>query len=336
MSPPLRVAVAGAGVFGLSSALALARAGAAVTLHDPNLGRPNASAVAAGMLAPVSEALTDPTAAPHLDLLLAAKDHWPGFAETYGLPLDRSGAILLGDTARLAALSAAAADLGLSLSPVGIPPSALGRDAGAGGLRVSDDWRVDAAGLTRLAQAAQTLGVSVSAAPPRLAAQDFLVVATGASDDFLEVAPELAQLTPIKGHILRYPALTYEGPVLRGAGAYAAPGRDGLRVGATMEVGEARTDVDPMVAEQLARRAEAIFPALAGQAFTAAAGVRAATPDGAPLVGPAARAGVILACGARRNGWLLAPLVGEIVAACALGRNPGSWAARLDPRRFSG
>ena len=56
MSLPFRVAVAGAGVFGLASALALARAGAVVTLHDPDLGRTNASAVAAGMLAPLTRA----------------------------------------------------------------------------------------------------------------------------------------------------------------------------------------------------------------------------------------------------------------------------------------
>jgi len=120
----------------------------------------------------------------------------------------------------------------------------------------------------------------------------------------------------------------------RGPGAYAAPGRDGLLVGATMEVGEGQGGVDPLVAAGLAARAETIFPGLVGQAWSAAAGVRAATPDGSPLVGPSVSPRVILACGARRNGWLLAPLVGEVVAAHALARDPGPWAARLDPRRF--
>jgi glycine oxidase len=334
MTLPLRVAVAGAGVFGLASALALVRGGATVTLHDPNLGRANASAVAAGMLAPLSEALTDPTAAPHLDLLLAAQDRWPDFAAALDLRLDQSGAILLGDAARLEALGGAARGLGLSPPLEEARSSSLGL-VEQGGLRVPGDWRVEAADLARLAQAARAQGVSLSADPPRPGDHDLLVVATGASQDFREVAPELAGLTPIKGHILRYPALAYGGPVLRGPGAYAAPGRHGLLVGATMEVGEERAGVDPVVAAELARRAEAIFPSLAGQAWTAAAGVRAATPDGAPLVGPSAAAGVILACGARRNGWLLAPLVGEVVAAYALGRDPGPWAACLDARRFS-
>ena len=120
-----------------------------------------------------------------------------------------------------------------------------------------------------------------------------------------------------------------------GPGAYAAPSRHGLLVGATMEVGEGREGVDLEVAAGLAVQAEAAFPGLIGQAWTAAAGVRAATPDGLPLVGASASPGVILACGARRNGWLLAPLVGAMVAALALGEAPGPWAARLNPRRFA-
>jgi glycine oxidase len=38
--------------------------------------------------------------------------------------------------------------------------------------------------------------------------------------------------------------------------------------------------------------------------------------------------------GARRNGWLLAPLVAEMVTACVTGRDPGPYAARFDPARF--
>jgi glycine oxidase len=44
---------------------------------------------------------------------------------------------------------------------------------------------------------------------------------------------------------------------------------------------------------------------------------------------------VVLAVGARRNGWLLAPLVAQVVAACVTGRDAGPYAARLDPQRFA-
>ncbi|MDP3173921.1 MAG: D-amino-acid oxidase, partial [Phenylobacterium sp.] len=52
------------------------------------------------------------------------------------------------------------------------------------------------------------------------------------------------------------------------------------------------------------------------------------------LVGPAATPGVLIAAGARRNGWLLAPLVARMIAAYAMGDDPGPHAATLHPKRF--
>jgi glycine oxidase len=62
--------------------------------------------------------------------------------------------------------------------------------------------------------------------------------------------------------------------------------------------------------------------------------VRVTTPDGLPLVGWSRSPGVILAVGARRNGWLLAPLVANMVAAYVTDDNPGPDAAAMDARRF--
>ena len=62
--------------------------------------------------------------------------------------------------------------------------------------------------------------------------------------------------------------------------------------------------------------------------------VSAATPDGLPMVGWSARPDRLLAVGARRNGWLLAPLVARTIAAYLADEDPGPYAARLDPRRF--
>ncbi|MDO8901098.1 MAG: FAD-dependent oxidoreductase, partial [Phenylobacterium sp.] len=321
------------------TALALARGGARVRLHDPGSSQANASGVAAGRLAPVSEALTDPAAAPHLDLLTAALRLWPDFAQAVGLSLHRAGAILLGDGERLSQLARAQAAFGLEparLARADFPDFNGGYAPElAGGLKISGDWRVDAGGLGRLSAAVSALGVEHCVAAPDRADYDLLVLATGPSRDYAGLAPELAVLSPIKGHILSYPGLVYGGPVLRGPGAYAAPSERGLLVGATMEVGQRDPAVDPVVAEHLAAQASAIFPGLATQPWIAAAGVRAATPDGLPLVGPVTAPGVILACGARRNGWLLAPLVGQMAAAYALGGDPGPWARRLDARRFN-
>ena len=338
MTQRLRVAVAGAGVFGLACALELAKAGAQVSVHDPK--RPleqNASRVAAGMIAPVSEALTDASARPHVDLLLAAGALWPAFAAGNGLDLDRTGTLLLGDEARLAGLEAALSALGRSshrLGPAELPDFPLGFAAGLGALAIAEDWRIDASALLSMGVVAGELGVAFSDAPPDLQTIDRLVVATGWSPSSARLAPELKVLSPIKGHILSLPYLGYMGPVLRGPGAYAVPSDLGPLIGATMEVGRGESAVDAAVAGDFAARASGVFPRLAEFPWIAAAGVRAATPDGLPMVGESAADGVILAPGARRNGWLLAPLVGRMVAEAALGHDPGPWAKRLDPRRF--
>ncbi len=43
----------------------------------------------------------------------------------------------------------------------------------------------------------------------------------------------------------------------------------------------------------------------------------------------------MLALGARRNGWLLAPLMAQIVADRLAGADAGPWAGALDARRFT-
>ena len=80
--------------------------------------------------------------------------------------------------------------------------------------------------------------------------------------------------------------------------------------------------------------AAALFPGLADLEPQAFAGVRAATPDGLPLVGSYGAEGVMVARGARRNGWLFAPLIAETIADQLAGRPPSGAAAAFDPGRF--
>lgn len=68
--------------------------------------------------------------------------------------------------------------------------------------------------------------------------------------------------------------------------------------------------------------------------FEAFAGVRAATPDGLPIVGPGEGTGVYVARGARRNGWLLAPLMAEVIVQHLTARPPSAAAKAFDPARF--
>jgi glycine oxidase len=63
-------------------------------------------------------------------------------------------------------------------------------------------------------------------------------------------------------------------------------------------------------------------------------GVRGASPDGWPLVGPSCRPGIWLAAGMRRNGWAIAPLAAEMLVSELAGERCAPWAGRLEPGRF--
>ena len=356
MTPALdkaRIIVAGAGVFGSSIALTLAQAGAQVVLADPAAQGDNASGVAAGMLAPAFEAVLDGPMAGRFDLLRAARDLWPEFAAGLGdvdIGLRRSGALwLAGDDldAREQALRAIGATT-RRLSPAQVRQRVPGAPSGQGGVYTGDDWRLSPGpALAALQAAARRLGVGSVAqsvtgldggvaqlSDGRLIPADGLVLATGA--DRSALVPELCGLQPIKGHILHYPAQgDRDGPTVRCAGGYIVGGSDGLHVGATMEAGLSDRAIDPAAVARLRAMGEGLFPALAALTPVARAAVRAATADGLPLVGPSARPGVYLAVGARRNGWLLAPLVARMTAAYLAGSDPGPHAPLFDSRRFA-
>lgn len=340
MARRTKATVAGAGALGLSCALVLADAGFEVTVCDPASTGAGASAVAGGMLAPVFEAVLDAEATPHFDLLMAARDLWPALEARAGLRVDRSGAFAAGRAAWMETVRAGMQALGLH--PIDIPRATaealapgLSRDLGATVLN-REDWRLDpAAALAGLRAAAAAAGVAFRNAAVRgRGDEDLLVLAVGAAPGAAELAPELARLAPIKGHILRARPAEPPAVTVRGEGVYVTPVGGALAVGGTMEAGVADPTPDPARAAPLLAAGAGLFPALGEAPCTLQAGVRAATPDGLPLVGFSREPGVLLAAGARRNGWLLAPLVAQAVAALATGRDPGRHAARLDPGRF--
>lgn len=325
-----KIAVAGAGAFGLAVALRLARAGRSVTLLDPAPLGDNASGVAAGMLAPISEALFDPISRDHLALMRRARDLWPDFAEALAIPLSRAGVRIEGsDSWR--------AEVAKRLEQLGVAPTEV----------IDEDWRLDARpALAALRAAAEQAGVSfetgaVAAFKPgaltladgRVEAFDVLVLATGPGVRDGRIAPETAVLSPIKGQLLRATLLDDEAVVVRGEGVYLAPG-EALAVGATMEAGRDDLAPDASATQALRQAARALRPALDLEGASVDVGVRATTPDGLPLVGWSRAPGVMLAVGARRNGWLFAPLVASMVAAYLTGDNPGPEAAAFDARRF--
>ena len=342
MSGKPTITVAGAGALGLTTALALADAGCAVTVFDPAPPGDNASGVAAGMLAPVFESLLDPGTRPHLDLLLAARDLWPALEARIGIQVDRAGAVALGAQDFLARADQGLRSLGLH--PITLPRRALEAlapglaEPWAEGVLTREDWRIEPAlVLDALRRAAQAAGVAFQGrAATGFEGAERLVVATGAARDLAVIAGKLSSLVPIKGQIVRAKTGFAPALVLRTDTAYLAPAAGGVTVGATMQAGLDDRTIDPAVVAELRRAAEALIPSLGQAEFTASAGVRAATADGLPLVGRGRHPGVLLAVGARRNGWLLAPLTARLITACVTEGEAGPYAARLDPARFDG
>lgn len=342
MSKGPKITVAGAGALGLTTALALADAGASVTVFDPAPDGGNASSVAAGMLAPAFEAVLDPVTSGQFDLMSAARDLWPALEARIGIVVDRAGAVAAGAPDYLAQTEAGLRQLGLH--PVELERRALeGLAEGLApqwgrGLLVREDWRIEAgAALAALRRAAQAAGVEFrQQAATGFEGGERLVIATGNSRDLAVIAPELDLLFPIKGHILRTRGPAYEGVVVRGQGAYVTGAPGGATIGATMQAGVADREIDPAIVEGLRAAGASLFPHLAQAQIVAETGVRAATPDGLPLVGRGRHHGVLMAVGARRNGWLLAPLVARLITACVTEGEAGPYAERLAPARFAG
>ena len=348
-----RIVVAGAGAIGSVLALRLRAEDAEVLLADPAPLGANASGVAAGMLAPAFEAALDPASAGHFDLLKTARDLWPELAARVGGALDRSGALWVGDgesnpdmLARLVRVGGHAE----RVAPAAVHALSPGLRASVGAVFTPEDWTLDPdamlAGLRHAFEAAG--GTSRSAAVSSWSAgaarmsdgtqaeADALILAAGLAAEGLASPPEeLAALQPIKGQIVSLQASgPRAGPVVRGEGVYVVPRGSGPIVGATMEAGVRDLTVDPVVVASLASAAARLFPTLAGAPASGQAGVRASAPDGLPLVGESRTPGVWLAMGARRNGWLLAPLIAEVLADQLAGGEGGPPAALFRPDRF--
>ena len=145
-------------------------------------------------------------------------------------------------------------------------------------------------------------------------------------------------IEPQRGQILSLDASRLSlRAILAGEEVYLVPQRDGrVVVGATEE----REGFDCRVTAQgistLLSRAADLVPALVDATFCRAwAGLRPATPDGLPLLGPVPEVpGLVLCAGHSRNGVLLAPITGRFIAELAAGKSLPEDARALRPERF--
>jgi glycine oxidase len=361
--------VIGAGMIGLACAWRARRRGLSVLVVDraaaPGAG---ASGVAAGMLAPVTEA--DFGEEGPLRVNLAGRDRWSAFAaeleEQSGLPTGYrdSGALVVAadrdDVEALRRLHDFQRSLGLEAD--WLPASRCRRlEPGlspriAGGILAPQDGSADPrATVAALAEVVEelALGTEVEAiehhgtqvtgvrTPAGVIDCEHVVVAAGAWSAAL--APgEAPPVRPVKGQILELRARgAMPDPlerVVRTPRCYLVARGDGRVVlGATVEEQGFDTAVTADGVYRLLEAAWEVLPEVGELELVAArAGLRPGTPDNTPLVGPGEPEGLVWATGHWRNGVLLAPLTGDAVAGLLAGEPLSEKLAPLAPGRFVG
>jgi glycine oxidase len=125
--------------------------------------------------------------------------------------------------------------------------------------------------------------------------------------------------------------------VLRTPRCYLVARGDGRVVlGATVEEQGFDTAVTADGVFRLLEAAWEVLPEVGELELVGArAGLRPATPDNAPVVGRGELDGLVWATGHWRNGVLLAPLTGDVVAALLAGDDLPSDLDALNPARFT-
>jgi glycine oxidase len=337
--------VIGAGIIGCAVARELASRGVGTLVLDArDVGR-GATQASAGMLAPYTEAHDG---GPLLDLLIRSLDLYDGWIRDVrresGIDIEyrRSGSLEVafdagGATHLQGAAHASGRCTWLDAEDLRrLEPGVTRRAAGA--LSVPDHGYVSAPGLTdalaravvrgggRIQPAARAISVDIRSDHVRVTLEDAqvlradrLVVAAGSWTSQLRgLEGDAAPVRPIRGQLLRVrpqaPAITR---VIWGPGCYLVPWAEGLvLVGATMEEAGFEERNTAGAVRLLLEAASTLVPALSEATFVdARSGLRPATPDGLPIVGPSAQSDrVVYATGHFRNGILLAPLTARLVA----------------------
>jgi glycine oxidase len=169
---------------------------------------------------------------------------------------------------------------------------------------------------------------------------DAVVVAGGSWSRRVRVANVAAlPVRPVRGQLLHlgWRASRLPSRIVWGPGCYTVPWSDSsLLVGATVEEAgfEEATTVEGVHA--LTHRVLELLPDAATASIEAVrVGLRPATVDGLPAIGPLARAPrVIVATGHYRNGVLLAPLTAQLVARYILDQEEDEAFAVTTPNRL--
>ncbi|MFE9095197.1 glycine oxidase ThiO [Streptomyces sp. NPDC007264] len=235
-----------------------------------------------------------------------------------------------------------------------------------GGLRVDGDHQIDprrlAAALVTACERAgvvfhrtraerlsvvreRAAGVTTADGTDLTAGQ--VVLAAGSLSGRLAGVPDevVPPVRPVKGQVVRLTVPEPYAPflsrtvraVVRGGPLYLVPRENGeLVIGATSEELGWDTTVTAGGVYELLRDAHELMPGITELPLTETrAGLRPGSPDNAPMLGPSGLEGLLLATGHHRNGVLLTPVTGDVMAHVLTTGDLPDEARPFTPRRFA-
>lgn len=361
--PAAQVVVLGGGVAGWTAAWQLLRRGLKVRLVA---GRePMASAVAAGMLAPMPETSVTPTLGRlGVEALRGYPEFLEGLAEDTPIRtgFERSGVLrvaygsseadaLREQVGMYEAAGMPSRWLDAAASAREVP--GLGEEGLRGGLlsyeeaQVQPEWLLAAlrdafqrrGGAVVEAEVLEitpnrgsvTIAVEVGGASEQLSA-DVAVLALGSWSG--AVTGVTVPVRPVKGQLLVFPSGAGPSRIVYWGHNYLLTKPDGsVILGATMEDAGFSTVTDEH-AEELRQVLRRLWPALADAPATARAGLRPASPDGVPISGWLPDGDVYAFTAHFRNGFLLAPLAARLASNEIAGGRDEPLLQALRPGRF--